>query len=62
MVSLSVESSFYEPGQEEIRIANYSLTEMNPIKMDIQVEFYKPKKISQSASELDGLKVRFKDA
>lgn len=61
VVSLKVESSFYEPGQDEIRIASYALTSMDSTKLDINVEFLMPKKISQSANELDGLNVEFVD-
>ena len=62
MIGLKVASSFYDLGSEEIRVENYTLTRLTPDEMDIQINFYKPKKISQSMTELDGLQIDFKDA
>ena len=41
---------------------DYFLTDLNKDKMDIQVLFSQPKKVSQSSSDLDGLQITFKDA
>ena len=48
VIDISVESDFYDDENEEIRVANYSLTRITEREMDIQVDFNMPERITQS--------------
>ena len=48
VIALSVVSSFYTADAAETEVASYILTGLNQDKLDIQVKFSQPNKISQS--------------
>ena len=48
VIALSVVSSFYTSDAAETEVASYILTGLNQDKLDIQVKFSQPNKISQS--------------
>ena len=46
VIELSVESSFYEEGSNDILISNYTLTRMTERELDIFINFKAPQKIT----------------
>ena len=59
VLAIHVESDFYDSRSSEIEIEGYELTRLTELAMDVQVNFTQPSMISQSASEPDGLIVKF---
>ena len=55
VIGLRVASSFYEKGSEEINIDDYYLTKIDERTLDIQIDFQKPLRITQSIKEPDSL-------
>ena len=59
MLNITVLSDRFDGSQDEISIVNYTVTDINDRKMDIQINFYKPTKISEDVIEPEKLLIQF---
>ena len=62
MIELWVESDYYSEEEEEIRIYDFTLTEISSTTIKIKLNFNMPKKITHAVSKPDELIIKFKEA
>ena len=62
VIELWVESDYYSEEEEEIRIYDFTLTEISSTTIKIKLNFNMPKKITHAVSKPDELIIKFKEA
>ena len=59
VIELWVESDYFDNGQDEIRIRNFTLESITSKTIGIQLNFKMPPKITNNIAEPDELKIKF---